>query len=213
MLARAQISTLEATTDVEIAAKGADMGKILENLYLTLAIGLVLAVLIMLLPDSSYAPPYGTANGILQWLHVFFGVTWIGLLYYFNFVQIPTMPTVPAELKPAVSKYIAPSALFYFRWGAAFTVLTGLLLAWSYDELADALLLKPSARLIGIGMWLALIMAFNVWAIIWPNQKKALGIVAVDDAAKAKAARTAMLTSRINTLLSIPMLLCMTNFH
>jgi uncharacterized membrane protein len=213
MLARPRISTLEATTNAGIAAKGADMGKILENLYLTLAIGLVLAILIMLLPDSSYAPPYGTANGILQWTHVFFGVTWIGLLYYFNFVQIPTMPTVPAELKPAVSKYIAPSALFYFRWGAAFTVLTGLLLAWSYDELIEALTLQPSARLIGIGMWLALIMAVNVWAIIWPNQKKALGIVAVDDAAKAKAARTAMLTSRINTLLSIPMLLCMTNFH
>jgi uncharacterized membrane protein len=189
------------------------MGKVLENLYLTLGIGLILAILIMLLPDSSYAPPYGAVNGVLQWLHVFFGVTWIGLLYYFNFVQIPTMPTVPAELKPAVSKYIAPSALFYFRWGAAFTVLTGLLLAWSYDELADALLLRPSARLIGIGMWLALIMAVNVWAIIWPNQQKALGIVAADDAAKAKAARTAMLASRTNTLLSIPMLLCMTNFH
>ncbi|HKX92313.1 MAG TPA: urate hydroxylase PuuD [Sphingomicrobium sp.] len=189
------------------------MGKILENLYLTLATGLVLAVVIMLLPDTGYAPPYGDANGILQWLHVFFGITWIGLLYYFNFVQIPTMPSVPAELKPGVSKYIAPSALFYFRWGAAFTVLTGLLLAWSYDELEAGLLLDPSARLIGIGMWLALIMAFNVWFIIWPNQKKALGIVEADDATKAKAARTAMLTSRINTLLSIPMLLAMTTFH
>ena len=189
------------------------MGKILENLYLTLAIGVILAILVMLLPDSSYAPPYGTVNGVLQWLHVFFGVTWIGLLYYFNFVQIPTMPTVPAELKPAVSKYIAPSALFYFRWGAAFTVLTGLLLAGSYDELADALLLRPSARLIGIGMWLALIMAFNVWVIIWPNQKKVLGIVAADDAAKAKAAATAGIASRLNVLLSIPMLLAMTNAH
>ena len=189
------------------------MGKLLENLNLTLLIGIVLAAVVMFLPDTAYAPPYGTLNGILQWSHVFFGITWIGLLYYFNFVQIPTMPTVPAELKPGVSKYIAPSALFYFRWGAAFTVLTGLLLAWSYDELDDALLLRPSARLIGIGMWLALIMAFNVWFIIWPNQKKALGIVEADDATKAKAARTAMLTSRINTLLSIPMLLAMTNFH
>jgi uncharacterized membrane protein len=189
------------------------MGKILENLYLTLAIGLVLAIVIMLLPDAGWAPPLGDVNGILQWLHVFFGITWIGLLYYFNFVQIPTMPTVPAELKPGVSKYIAPSALFYFRWGAAFTVLTGLLLAYAYDELEQALTLQPSARLIGIGMWLALIMAFNVWVIIWPNQKKALGLVPAEDAAKAKAARTAMITSRINTLLSIPMLLCMTNFH
>ncbi len=147
------------------------MGKILENLYLTLAIGLVLAIVIMLLPDAGYNPgPTGElATGVLQWLHVFFGITWIGLLYYFNFVQIPTMPSIPAELKPEVSKFIAPNALFYFRWGAAFTVLTGLLLAWSYNngtplgELDEALLLQPSARLIGIGMWLALIMAFNVW--------------------------------------------------
>ena len=189
------------------------MGKILENLYLTLSMGVVLAIVIMLVPDSGWAPPLAEVNGILQWLHVLFGVLWIGLLYYFNFVQIPTMPTVPAELKPAVAKYIAPSALFYFRWGAAFTVLTGLLLAWSYEELVPGLTLQPSARLIGIGMWLALIMAFNVWFIIWPNQKKALGIVAADDAAKAKAARTAMLTSRINTLLSVPMLLAMTNAH
>ena len=190
------------------------MGKLFENLGLVLIIGVALAVLIALFPDSGYRPPTGDlVNGILQWLHVFFGVTWIGLLYYFNFVQIPTMPTVPAELKPGVTKYIAPSALFYFRWGAAFTVLTGLLLAWSYGELGDALLLRPDARLIGIGMWLALIMAFNVWAIIWPNQQKALGLVAVDDSAKAKAARTAMVASRLNVLLSIPMLLAMTNAH
>jgi uncharacterized membrane protein len=189
------------------------MGKFFENLGAVLIAGLALAVLIILLPDSGYAPPLGEVNGVLQWTHVFFGITWIGLLYYFNFVQIPTMPSVPAELKPGVSKYIAPSALFYFRWGAAFTVLSGLLLAYSYGELKEALTLDPSARLIGIGMWLALIMAFNVWFVIWPNQKKALGIVAADDAAKAKAARTAMIFSRTNTLLSIPMLLCMTNAH
>jgi uncharacterized membrane protein len=213
MLARREISTLEATGHAAAAARGIHMGKIFENLYLTLSAGLVLAIAIMLLPDTGYAPALGNLNGILQWLHVFFGITWIGLLYYFNFVQIPTMPSVPAELKPGVSKYIAPNALFYFRWGAAFTVLTGLLLAWSYDELVPALLLQPSARLIGIGMWLALIMAFNVWAIIWPNQQKALGLKPADDAAKAKAARTAMIFSRTNTLLSVPMLLCMTNFH
>jgi uncharacterized membrane protein len=188
------------------------MGKFFENLGLVLIAGVALAVLIAVFPDSGFRPPTGDLlNGILQWLHVFFGITWIGLLYYFNFVQIPTMPKVPAELKPGVSKYIAPSALFYFRWGAAFTVLTGLLLAWSYGELREAMELQPSARLIGIGMWLALIMAFNVWVIIWPNQKKALGIVAADDATKAKAARTAMIFSRTNTLLSIPMLLAMTN--
>ena len=198
----------------QLARKGEQMGKFFENLGLVLIVGVALAVLIAVFPDSGYRPPTGDLlNGILQWLHVFFGITWIGLLYYFNFVQIPTMPKVPAELKPGVSKYIAPSALFYFRWGAAFTVLTGLLLAWSYGELREAMELQPSARLIGIGMWLALIMAFNVWFVIWPNQKKVLGIIAADDAAKAKAARTAMIFSRTNTLLSIPMLLAMTNAH
>lgn len=186
------------------------MGKILENLNLTLLVGLVLAIALMFAPY--YAPP-SAALGVFQWLHVFFGITWIGLLYYFNFVQIPTMPTVPAELKPGVSKYIAPKALFYFRWGAAFTVLTGLILAYLYGEEKSLLLNDPSNRLIGIGMWLALIMAFNVWFIIWPNQKRALGLVEADDASKAKSARVAMLTSRINTVLSIPMLLSMTTFR
>jgi len=190
------------------------MAKFFANLSLVLLVGVALAVLIAVFPDSGYRAPTGDiVNGVLQWLHVFFGITWIGLLYYFNFVQTPTMPTIPAELKPGVSKYIAPKALFYFRWGAAFTVLTGLLLAWSYGELREALTLDPSARLIGIGMYLALIMAFNVWVIIWPNQKKVLGIVAVDDAAKAKAAATAGIASRLNVLLSIPMLLAMTNAH
>jgi uncharacterized membrane protein len=192
----------------------ATKAKLFGHLVLVLAVGLALAVLMVLFPDSGYRPPTGDLiNGVLQWLHVFFGITWIGLLYYFNFVQTPVMPTVPAELKPGVSKYIAPKALFYFRWGAAFTVLTGLLLAWSYGELVEALTLQPAVRLIGIGMWLALIMAFNVWAIIWPNQKKVLGIVAADDTAKAKAAATAGIASRLNVLLSIPMLLAMTNAH
>ncbi len=141
---------------------------------------------------------------------MFFGITWIGLLYYFNFVQIPTMPTIPAELKPGVSKYIAPKALFYFRWAAAFTVLTGLILAHLYGELHEALLFQAPYQLIGVGMWLALIMAFNVWFIIWPNQKRALGLVEADADSKARSARIAMLTSRFNTMLSIPMLLAMT---
>ncbi len=190
------------------------MGKMFENLNVVLVAGLALAILIAVFPDSGYRPPTGdTLNGVLQWLHVFFGIVWIGLLYYFNFVQIPTMPAIPAELKPGVSKFIAPKALFYFRWGAAFTVLTGLLLAWSYGELVQAMTLQPEARLIGIGMWLALFMAFNVWVIIWPNQKRVLGLVEADDAAKAKSARTAMVASRLNTLLSIPMLLAMSNAH
>ena len=189
------------------------MGKLFENLGLVLIVGVALAVVVAVFPDAGYRPPAGVdlLNGILQWLHVFFGITWIGLLYYFNFVQTPTMPSIPAELKPGVSKYIAPSALFYFRWGAAFTVLTGLLLAWSYGELVQALTLKPEARLIGIGMWLALIMALNVWVIIWPAQQRVLGLVPADDAAKAAAAKRGLIASRTNVLLSIPMLLCMTN--
>ena len=188
------------------------MSKFFANLGLVLIIGLALTVVVVLLPDSGYRPPTGDlVNGLLQWLHVFFGITWIGLLYYFNFVQTPVMPTVPAELKPGVSKYIAPKALFYFRWGAAFTVLTGLLLAWSYGELVEALTLQPSARLIGIGMWLALIMAFNVWFIIWPAQKKILGIVEASAEEKAAAAPRALIASRTNVLLSLPMLWCMVN--
>jgi uncharacterized membrane protein len=192
------------------------MGKFFENLNMVLIAGVVLAVLIAIFPDSGYALSPGAGDlwlGIFQWLHVFFGITWIGLLYYFNFVQIPTMPNVPVELKPGVSKYIAPSALFYFRWGAVFTVLTGLVLAYLYGEEKALLLNDPSNRLIGIGMWLALIMAINVWAIIWPNQKRALGLVEADDATKAKSARTAMIASRTNVLLSIPMLLAMTNMR
>ena len=190
--------------------------KFFSNLNLVLFAGLALAILVMVFPNSGYADAPGASDltrGVLQWLHVFFGITWIGLLYYFNFVQTPVMPSIPAELKPGVSKYIAPSALFYFRWGAAFTVLTGFLLAWSYGELVEALTFQPGARLIGVGMWLALIMAFNVWVIIWPAQQKVLGLVAADDAAKAAAAKRGLIASRTNVLLSIPMLLAMTNMH
>ena len=184
------------------------MGKLLENLHLTLLAGVVLAVaMIVAIPPDPVAPVV-----IVTWLHVFFGIVWIGLLYYFNFVQIPTMPSIPAELKPGVTKFIAPKALFFFRWGAALTVLTGLIVAHLNDYDAQALMLQHGYRLIGIGMWLALVMAFNVWFVIWPNQKKALGLVEADDATKAKAGRTAMLFSRANTLLSIPMLLAMSAY-
>ena len=186
------------------------MGKFFYNLGAVLIAGFIIAIAIMVLPDLGYRPPTGEVlNGVLQWSHVFFGITWIGLLYYFNFVQIPTMPSVPAELKPAVSKHIAPVALFYFRWGAVFTLLTGVGLAETYGETIPALTLQPEYRLIGIGMWLALIMAFNVWFIIWPNQKKALGIVEVEADAKARAASLAMMASRTNLILSLPMLYCM----
>jgi len=159
---------------------------------------------------------------MLRYVHVLSGVMWIGLLWYFNFVQIPNMPKIPDDQKPAISKVIAPAALFWFRWAALATLVTGLaLIGWQGDILdamtlgivgaasegGDAFVLKNTA--IGVGMWMGIIMAFNVWGIIWPNQKKALGIVEVDADAKKKAARTAMLYSRTNTMLSIPMLYAM----
>ncbi len=191
------------------------MDKIFANLWLVVAIGFGIALVMMGLPEFSNAPGVqnGYATAAFQWLHVFFGVLWIGLLYYFNFVQVPAMPGIPAEHKPGVTKHIAPKALFYFRWAALFTVITGAILASLYGELGDALMLRENARLIGIGMWLALIMAANVWFIIWPNQKKVLGIVEADDAAKARAGKAALIASRTNVLLSIPMLLAMTTFR
>ena len=149
-----------------------------------------------------------------RWLHVLSGVMWIGLLWYFNFVQIPNMGKIPDEQKPAISKVIAPSALFWFRWAAMATIVTGLTLAWMNGYIVDAIALgitggEAGHTAIGIGMWLGAIMWFNVWFIIWPNQKKALGIVEVSADEKAAAARTAMLFSRTNTLLSIPMLFAM----
>ena len=146
---------------------------------------------------------------IIRWLHVLSGVMWIGLLWYFNFVQIPSMPKIPDDQKPAIGKVIAPEALFWFRWSALSTVVFGLVLAMMNDYLVEALVLGNA--LIGLGMWLGLIMAFNVWFVIWPNQQKALGMVEVEADAKAKAARTAMLFSRTNTMLSIPMLFAMVN--
>jgi uncharacterized membrane protein len=185
------------------------MGKMFENIHIVLAIGLGLALALM----AGIHADTVNAEAILRWLHVFFGIVWIGLLYYFNFVQIPVMPAVPAELKPAVSKHIAPKALFFFRWGALFTVLTGAALAMVKNYIVEALTLRDGFELIGIGMWLALIMAANVWFVIWPNQKRALGIVQADDAHKASSARTAMIASRTNTLLSIPMLYAMTTYQ
>jgi uncharacterized membrane protein len=185
------------------------MAKFFGNLNAVLGAGLVLALALM----GIFHADVLTAAVVLRWLHVLFGILWIGLLYYFNFVQIPTMPTVPAELKPGVSKYIAPNALFYFRWAAAMTVLLGLLLAYTNGYLVEALSFREGFQLIGTGMWLGLIMAFNVWAIIWPNQQKVLGLVEADDAAKATAAKTALIASRLNTLLSIPMLYAMASFQ
>ena len=181
------------------------MVKFFGNLHLVLLVGvlLTLAIIYGIGPNGEFL------QATFRWLHAFFGIVWIGLLYYFNFVQIPAMPKVPAELKPGVSKFIAPSALFFFRWGAVFTVLTGLIVAALAGYLHQAFVLAAPYQLIGVGMWLAVIMAINVWFVIWPAQQKALGLVEADDATKAKAATRAMMFSRTNTLLSIAMLYCM----
>ena len=153
-------------------------------------------------------------SSLVRYIHVLVGIMWIGLLWYFNFVQIPNMGKIPDEQKPAIGKVIAPAALFYFRWAAAFTILSGLIVAGLNGYLHDAMTLSlgsgvPKHTAIGIGMWLGIIMAFNVWFVIWPNQKRALGIVDCEPELKAKSAKTAMLFSRTNTLLSLPMLLTM----
>ena len=150
-------------------------------------------------------------SAIFRYLHVVSGIMWIGLLWYFNFVQIPSMPKIPDEQKSAISKVIAPTALFWFRWAALSTIITGLITAYLNGYVHEALAFKGAAKnlTIGIGMWLGIIMAFNVWFVIWPNQKRALGIVECDTEIRTKSARTAMLISRINTILSIPMLLTM----
>ncbi len=186
------------------------MGAVLQSLGRTVIAGVVVLVVIMGIAGTfGKLGEMGYWTFFMRWLHVLSGVMWIGLLWYFNFVQTPSMPKIPDEQKPAISKVIAPEALFWFRWAALATIVTGLLLSWMNGYIGQALGLQAPFHTIGIGMWLGLVMAFNVWFIIWPNQKKALGIVQVDAAAKAAAAKMAGLTSRFNTLLSIPMLYCM----
>jgi uncharacterized membrane protein len=189
------------------------MGAIFQSLGRTITAGVVLLILlvaiVVAITGTAVRVDHAWMTFFMRWLHVLSGVMWIGLLWYFNFVQIPSMPKIPDDQKPAIGKVIAPTALFWFRWGALATVVTGLLLAWMTGYLVRALSLQSPFVAIGIGMWLALIMAFNVWFIIWPNQKKALGIVQVAPEEKTKAARLAMLTSRFNTMFSIPMLYMM----
>ena len=183
------------------------MSSVFTSLGRTVLAGFVLLVLIILALGanlSSIELPF-----LFRWIHVMVGVMWIGLLWYFNFVQIPSMPKIPDEQKPAIGKVIAPTALFWFRWAALFTVVSGLILAVLNGYAHQAFTLQAPFRAIGLGMWIALVMAFNVWFIIWPNQKRALGIVAVEPDVKAKSARVAMLTSRFNTMLSVPMLFLM----
>ena len=151
---------------------------------------------------------------LFRYFHVISGVMWIGLLWYFNFVQVPNMSKITDEQKPAITKVIAPIALFWFRWAAFATIVTGLIVAYLNGYVHEAMTLGVGSgggkyTAIGIGMWLGLIMAFNVWFIIWPNQKKVLGIVEVSTEEKPIAAKKALIASRTNTLLSLPMLLTM----
>ena len=199
------------------------MAAFFGNLRNVVIAGFVLALLLV----GVYASAGGALDMtfgafVTRWLHILCGIMWIGLLYYFNFVQIPTMPKVPAELKGGVTGFIAPQALFWFRWAALATIILGLALASQSAgySLLDALTLDApnsfasiNTILIGIGMWLGLIMGFNVWVLIWPAQQRALNIAGkfpnLTPEEKAAAAKTAMIFSRTNTMLSIPMLFCM----
>ena len=204
------------------------MSTILTSLRNTVTVGFALALLLMIVSFVITTGSIDIGEGfkynpfwmfVFRWLHVLSGVMWIGLLWYFNFVQIPNMPNIPDDQKPAVSKVIAPAALWWFRWGAMATIITGLILGYINGYLHTAMTLtlmgggSPNELFIGIGMWLGIIMWFNVWFVIWPNQKKALGIVEADAEVKAASARTAMLFSRTNTMLSIPMLFSLSLIH
>ena len=193
------------------------MSNLLSSLSKTIHASLALAILIFIglfYLNGGFAFDTLFWSWLFRYIHVIVAIMWIGLLWYFNFVQIPNMSKIPDEQKPAIGKVIAPAALFYFRWAAALTVLSGLILALFNGYLHDAMTLSigsgiPKHTAIGIGMWLGVIMAINVWFVIWPNQKRALGIVECEPDLKAKSAKTAMLFSRTNTLLSLPMLLAM----
>ncbi len=188
------------------------MAKFFGNLHAVLAVGLIAAIVVI----ASFTGWTGEGakaltDDVLRWLHTFFGILWIGLLYYLNFVQVPTMPAIPAEQKGAITGHIAPKVFFFFRYAALLTVITGLVVAYVAGYVHQALAFQGEAQvqLIGLGMWLALIMAFNVWFIIWPAQKKILGIVEATAEEKAAAAPRALYASRTNTLLSLPMLYAM----
>jgi len=197
------------------------MANILSDLKKTIISGFVLTVVLLIV----VAIWHGGAglqldqwmwwSFLVRWLHVLGGIMWIGILYYFNFVQIPNMAKIDEDMRPAITGVIAPAALFWFRWGAMWTIVSGLILAALEGYLGDAILIgiggdDPKYTQIGIGMWLGTIMWFNVWFIIWPAQKIALGIDGAEGD-KPAAGRRAMLFSRTNTMLSIPMLYAMSS--
>jgi uncharacterized membrane protein len=187
------------------------MAAFFQSLGRTITAGVVLLIVLLIIMAFAAGARIPLAEHgwwlfAMRWLHITAGVMWIGLLWYFNFVQTPSMPKIPDAEKPAISKVIAPAALFWFRWAAMATIVLGLILALMNGYLVQALTLQKPFTAIGIGAWLGTIMWFNVWFVIWPNQKKALGIVTVEAAEKAAAAKRAGMASRINTMLSIPML-------
>ncbi len=186
----------------------------LKNPWATVLVGVILAVGITLAMGAS-----GNGLSLTIWLHVIVGITWIGLLYYFNFVQVPAVAAALADKEPgpaAINKYVAPRALLYFRWAAVATWLTGLSglaqIGGGMDGIVNAFMLTGGMERIGVGAWLGTIMLFNVWVFIWPNQKKILGMVSAAPEEIAKAKVVALYASRTNTLLSIPMLMSMVGF-
>ena len=192
------------------------MSSLLQSLPKTIHTSIVLSVILFLGLFFSGEMAFDQIfwSWLFRYFHVLSGVMWIGLLWYLNFVQIPNMPKITDEQKPAITKIIAPAVLFWFRWAALATIVTGLIVAYLNGYVHQALSLGIGSgggknMTIGIGMWLGLIMAFNVWFIIWPNQKKALGIVYATPEEKPVALKKALMASRINTLLSLPMLLSM----
>ncbi len=189
------------------------MGAIFTSPRNTVVAGIILLIVIILVIGATTGQmtrfDMAWSTFAMRWLHVISGVMWIGLLWYLNFVQVPSMPSIAAENRVAITKVIAPNVLFYFRYGALATVITGLLLAWMQHFLVEALTFQKGFIMIGTGMWMALIMAFNVWFIIWPNQQKLLGLVPATDEQKAAAAKPALYASRFNTMFSIGMLYCM----
>ena len=193
------------------------MISILQSLSKTIHLSLLLALLLFLglyFGGDGFAFDRYFFSWFFRYLHVLAGVMWVGLLWYLNFVQIPSMPKITEEQKPAITKIIAPAVLFWFRWAAVATILTGLIVAYLNGYLHESMTLGINSgggknTAIGIGMWLGIIMAYNVWFIIWPNQKKALGIIECDTEKKLKSAKNALIFSRINTILSLPMLFSM----
>jgi len=189
------------------------MGAIFTSPRNTVVAGIILLIVIILVIGATTGQmtrfDMAWSTAAMVWLHVISGVMWIGLLWYLNFVQVPSMPSIPVENRGAITKVIAPNVLFYFRYSALATVITGLLVAWMQHFIVEALTFQKGFIIIGTGMWMAIVMFLNVWLIIWPNQQKLLGLVPATDEQKAAAAKPALYASRFNTMFSIGMLYCM----